>query len=114
MDNNIKLAFEFAWNLSEQIITLSTLVLGFTATFAKEFRTEVSQCALALCFSWIFYIVSISFGIFSFMALTGEIMKANVSGIPVNAMYYARVQIVTFGIASVLIAVAGWRASQRK
>ena len=109
MDEAVKMSFDFAWNLSEQIITLSTLILGFTATFAKEFKTDAKTYLHSISFAWAFYLCSILFGLLSFMALTGALANGSDSMIPDNAKVFAAIQIITFGIASVLIAVTGWK-----
>lgn len=109
MDDSLKLAFEYAWKLSEQMITLSTLVLGFTATFAKEFRSQRQSFRVELYWAWVAYIVSILFGLLSFMALTGAMLHPVPAGIPANARWFAGVQILAFVIGGGIIARAGWR-----
>ena len=109
MDENIKMSFDFAWNLSEQIITLSTIILGFTATFAKEFRAGAHSYIASISFAWILYLLSILFGLLSFMALTGALTAPSAHVIPSNAKWFAGIQVGTFGFASIMVAVTGWR-----
>ncbi len=109
MDESIKMSFDFAWNLSEQIITLSTLILGFTATFAKEFKTAKKSYLTSISLAWAFFLLSILFGLLSFMALTGALTAASGQAIPANAKWFAGMQIASFGLGSIMIATTGWR-----
>lgn len=114
MEETVRISFDYAWNLSEQIITLATLVLGFTATFAKEFKTNSQNNIVFISIAWGLYLVSILFGLLSFMALTGALSNGPPSAIPPNARAFAGVQIVTFGLASIMVAITGWRVYQSR
>ncbi len=60
MDEQIKLAFTFASDLSKQLITLSTGILALTVTFTKDIVRRISaKGAWALAVAWIFYFISI-------------------------------------------------------
>ncbi len=72
MDDQRKLAFEFAKDTTKQLITLSTAIVGLSVTFAKDIFKSSSQVDETLLVSaWITYLVSICFGVLTLMALTG-------------------------------------------
>ncbi len=68
-------AFEFATDLTKQLITLSTILIGLSITFLEKFNVGISRTIIIL--SWSLLFVSIIFGIFTLMALTGNIGKIN-------------------------------------
>jgi hypothetical protein len=72
MEENQKKAFDFAADLTKQLITLATAVLAFTVTFAKD-NPGGSYQKWLLVISWIMLLLSIGFGIMTLMALTGNL-----------------------------------------
>jgi hypothetical protein len=80
MDEQRKKAFEFASDLTKQLITLATGILAITITFSKDIvravgtQAAVPRCAVfAMMIAWVVYLFSIGFGIWTLMALTGEL-----------------------------------------
>jgi hypothetical protein len=74
MDEQVKLGFEFAKALGEQLITLSTGILALSITFTKDLVSRVPpRAALVLGFSWLLYVASILCGLDHLMALTGQL-----------------------------------------
>jgi hypothetical protein len=70
----LKLAFQYAGDLSKQLITLSIGILTISITFTKDLVKDFdSRHKKWLALSWSFLFVSIIFGIWSLMALTGSI-----------------------------------------
>jgi hypothetical protein len=61
-------------DLVRQVITLSTAVTAFTATFAKNFLPStggITSIPNALRFSWVFVIIAVFFGIVTLMTIVG-------------------------------------------
>lgn len=114
MTEQIKLAFEFASDLSKQLITLSTAILALTITFTKDILGVKGKPIHLLLISWIFYLVSIFFGIWSLMALTGTLVPVDnadsneVTELGFNVRLPAALQILTFILSTALIIRYGW------
>jgi hypothetical protein len=74
MEENEKKAFDFAADLTKQLMTFATAILAFTATFGKEAAPNApwyqKWCVIG---SWVFYIFSIACGVLTLMALTGNL-----------------------------------------
>lgn len=74
MDETQKKAFDFAADLTKQLMTFATAILAFTATFGKDAGPNppgyIKWCVVG---SWICYILSIACGILTLMALTGNL-----------------------------------------
>jgi hypothetical protein len=69
---------DLAADLVKQVITLSTAVTAFTATFAKNFSPTVSGVTVVpgtLRWSWVLFIIAIFFGILSLMTVVGTANK---------------------------------------
>src|SRR5262245_445195 len=72
-----ELAFQFAKELSTQLITISSALIGVSVTFIKDLKTDEPRW---LRISWGFYIVSIIFGVWHLMALTGALELLSAAG----------------------------------
>ena len=74
MEENQKKAFDFAVDLTKQLITLSTAIITLTVTFSKDILGGVDDSnKYLLLTSWIFFIISIFLGVLTLMALTGNL-----------------------------------------
>jgi hypothetical protein len=74
MDDRIQKAFDFASDSTKQLITLSTGVLALTITFNNDIvGGDPGQASLILFGAWFLYLVSIIFGIWTLLALTGNL-----------------------------------------
>jgi hypothetical protein len=74
MKENEKKAFDFAADVTKQLITLSTAIITLTITFSRDlinFSTSSSKCFLL--WAWILFIAAVFFGIWTLMALTGTL-----------------------------------------
>jgi hypothetical protein len=101
-------AFDFAADVAKQFITLSTGILALTITFAKDIGGGPSQGApLLLGLSWVLYLLSIVAGVWTLMALTGELEPVGTAESPStrrgNVVTPALVQIATFVCATGLV-----------
>lgn len=107
------IAFEFAASSAKEIIAFSTAVLTATATFAKDtFLAERRSLPVALGLSWLMYLVSILFGCWTLLALTGELAsEAEDQNIyDFNVTFPAQLMVLAFLAGLFGTAVAGWQA----
>ena len=78
MESNVEKSFDFAADLSKQLITLASGIIAITVTFSKDIFTGapvgVENWLIA---SWIVFFISILGGIWSLMALTGTLDPIN-------------------------------------
>ena len=112
MDENVKKAFDFAQDTTKQLITLATGIIALSITFAKDFLGHVSDAARGWALaSWGAMLVSIFFGLWTLLALTGS-LQPNDPSIPsstrgTNVVIPAALQILTFFVGLALIVVFG-------
>lgn len=74
MEEHQKKAFDFAIDLTKQLITLSTAIITITVTFSKVIIGNISdnnRCVLL--FGWIFFLLSIVLGLLTLMGITGNL-----------------------------------------
>lgn len=76
-DDRIKKSYDFAADLSKQMITLSTAIITLCVAFTdKVFTSDAAQAnSIWLMWSLGFFVVSISVGVFHLMGLTGQLGK---------------------------------------
>lgn len=78
MNDEIKLTFEAARDTTKQAITLATSVLVVMIAFAKNFVESTKGISLILALlAGISFLSSIAFGLYTLMALTGEISNSS-------------------------------------
>jgi hypothetical protein len=71
----VQTGFQFASDLAKQLITLSTGILALSITFTKDIvKTLPDRAVRRLKTAWILLLLSILFGIWTMMALTGTLM----------------------------------------
>ena len=107
---------DLAADLVKQVITLSTAVTAFTATFAKNFSPSTEGVPLVpstLRYSWIFFVVAIFFGIITLMCIVGTAnrIEAGDSSAGTNApnlRLFGSLTMAAFFIALVLTIWAGF------
>ena len=116
MDIQVQMAYEFASELSKQLITLATGVLALTITFTKDIVGRSSgRVPTTLLVSWLAFLVSIVCGVWHMSALTGSLENAAagpLTGIGDNARNPAAAQVSTFLVGLVFAIVYGKRASR--
>jgi len=64
-------SFDFASDLTKQLLSLSTILIGISITFFEKFNC--SNLYWIIILSWSFLFISIIFGILSLMGLTGSL-----------------------------------------
>lgn len=74
MNEKKQKAFDFAGDTTKQLITLSTGIITITITFTKDILgTGNASHKVLLMSSWVFFLMSIILGVWTLMALTGEL-----------------------------------------
>ena len=98
-------AFDYAKDLAEQLITLSTGILLLTITFANNFKVEGEppRGGRWLKAAWVGYFLAIVCGIWTLMALTGSLNQGETE-LGTNARIPAGAQVIVF-LASTVSAV---------
>jgi hypothetical protein len=75
MQEESKLAYQFALEVAKQLITLSTAIITLSIAFAKDVfkKTPSALARLALTLALLCYLASIRFGVGHIQALTGSL-----------------------------------------
>lgn len=77
MDDQRQKAFDFCSELTKQLLTLSTGIIAITVTFSKDvFGSMAATSNSWMIGSWVSYVASILFGVWTLMALTGTLEPA--------------------------------------
>lgn len=115
-------AFDFCADASKQLIILSTAIIAFMVTFAKEFTTTVPQEVKNLAYwAWSLHILSMCLGILVLLALTAQLEPITQSTDTASqttptirgaAATYSFLQIITFVSAMILSVWFGINAGQ--
>ncbi len=71
-DEKIK-AFDFAADTTKQLISISTGIIALMVTFSKDIVGNSINSKGLLTWTWGIFILSIIFGVFTLMALTGTL-----------------------------------------
>jgi ABC-type dipeptide/oligopeptide/nickel transport system permease component len=90
--------FQSATDLAKQLISLATGSLALSITFAKDIvKTNVPVVTWPLKIAWIAWLLSICFGIWTMMAVTGMLFKiAENADASKTVTYAANVSIPAF------------------
>jgi len=113
LDDQLKLAFQFASELTKQLITLATGILALSVTFTKDILKSVpARGRYALFISWILFLLSIIAGIITLAALTGSLapLRGPSRGLGSNVRIPSGIQIITFVLGTILLALYGYLA----
>lgn len=111
MDERLRVAFELAFELSVQLITLAAAILVLSISLAKElYKKKVGSVSLIL--TWIGFCFSILFGFLALMAITGSLDPMESEAVRIvhiggNVRFFAGVQVILFGLSTVLFTVIG-------
>jgi len=114
-DDQAKIAHASLADLTKQLVTLSTAILTLEVTFAKAFAKEEISQARVMTISWICFVISVAFGIWVLMALTGT--QANAENLTSQSIYNknirtpAKFQVLSFIIGLIFTIVVGTTAS---
>jgi hypothetical protein len=112
IQSEVKDLFDYAGDLTKQLLTLSAGIITISVTFAKDIaKNNPRKIRRYISLCWIFNFLSIFFGILSLMALTGAIDDAISTGEKVtmhgNMRVFTALQIITFLLGLVNIIIYG-------
>lgn len=115
LSSRVEKAFDFAQESTKQLITLSTAVIALTITFLTDVVKDApAGSAPYLQAAWIFYLVSIVFGVFTLLALTGTLGRPDEGETPAiyarNIVLLSMSQVLCFFAAIALTLVFGFKA----
>jgi hypothetical protein len=104
-----KKSFDFASDLTKQLITLSTSIVTVSLLFGDHFPKQ----SLLAVWAWTFYLVSSVCGLWTLMALTGILAPLKPPPTDFDLKFNVRLpsalQIVTFAVALVLTIIFVWK-----
>lgn len=110
-------AITFAADTAKEFIAFSTAILTLTATFAKDtFLAKRTTAPVALGVSWVMYLLCVFFGLWTMMALTGEVGAAGGAQPDIygsNVRIPSALMALSFVIGLLFTAAAGWSAVYR-
>jgi hypothetical protein len=110
----MSLSFGLAKDLSVQLLTLSSALIGLTVVIAKDIKkTHKLSDERILKAILLVYPVSMFFGICEMMTLVGSAASKNGSawGWSIDgARIWALAQVIAFGAATGLLVAYGWRS----
>ncbi len=107
--------FQSANDLAKQLITLATGSLALSITFTKDIlKTNVPVVTWPLKIAWVAWLLSVCFGIWTMMALTGRVFEITGNseasksvGYATNVSIPALLQIVMFVLGIALLILHG-------
>lgn len=111
MDESTKKAFDFAADITKQLITVASAIVTVTVTFSKDTPAEARSWAYT---AWGFFIVSILCGFATLQSLTGQLqpnpnVPRSATATPTiwkgKIRFFSAAQIIIFVIA---IAFTAW------
>jgi hypothetical protein len=115
VDARTEKAFEFAMEVTRQLLTLSAAILAVTITIARDIEGEVAWLAAA----WFAFLVSIVCGMWGLYALVVELNPGRhrrdepptlaASGVRAPAL----AQIGTFVLGTACLVIFGWTALEQ-
>jgi hypothetical protein len=103
MDEQTKKAFDFASDITKQLITVAAAIVTLTVTFSKDTPAPARAWAY---WAWFAFLVSIVLGFATLMSLAGELQPKPVEGVaaagnPAPSIWKKNVTL--FSIAQMLI-----------
>lgn len=86
MQEESKLAYQFALQVATQLITLSTAIIGVMVTFTRDlFKNKpVRYARYLLMASWLAYLASIWYGVGHIQALAGSLERAAIEQLAIK------------------------------
>lgn len=113
--------YKSANELTKQLLTLATGVIALSITFTKDILRDAPQrVTLLIKLSWFTYLLSICFGMWAMMSLTGMIFKVSAEGVASvlqnpygSAILPSSLQILTFVVGTLFIILFGVKALRK-
>jgi hypothetical protein len=117
LDARQQKAFDFCADSTKQLLTLSTGIVAFMVTFAKDFAPAVPAEARWIAYAaWLSFFLSICCGVLVLLALTAQLEPKPGTTIESPSIWepastYSLAQIILFAIAMVLTIAFGVAAA---
>lgn len=107
VDERLQKAFDFAADLTKQLISLATGIIALTITFNKDFLRVPQNAPRSLAYwSWYCFLASIATGILTLACLTGNLDQKDKSKeltvYAPNVVAFSVLQFLTFGAGLLL------------
>jgi len=97
LDNATESSFNFAQEVTKQLLTLATGIVALTITFIKDVAADAPESAYwRIEVAWILFIVSVIFGILTLMSLTSNLTDDSPSVYATETRVVSAVQIILF------------------
>lgn len=106
-------AFDFAQEVTRQLITLATGIIALTITFLVDVLANDRDGVWALKVAWVCYLLSVPLGVAAMLSMSGNLERprsANPSIYTANIVFFSAAQIVTFLAGLVFTLVFGFLA----
>lgn len=107
-------AFEFAKETVCQLLTLATALIGVSVTFAKDLKPAANNSDRKwLGWAWGILLISVVFGIWTLLALTGSLGRGQDSPSVIYETHVtmpSMLQIVTFLVGVLLLIVHAFKS----
>ncbi len=115
LSESMKKAFEFAADLTKQLITLATAIIGLTITFSKDFLGKTPTSARSLAYwAWYCFLASVALGVLTLSALTGNLAARDQTKPPTiystNITVFSTLQFLMFGSGLLLTVIFAVRS----
>lgn len=103
-------SFELAREMTTQLLTLATAVIGVSATFAKDISPQIRKGTRRMLYaSWLFFLVSVICGLATLGTMAGFLGRsADAKASDVynpNITFMAKAQVVCFLVGIILLVV---------
>ena len=111
LDTSTESSFNFAQEVTKQLITLATGIVALTITFIKDVAADAPESAYwRIEVAWILYIVSIVFGILTLMSLTSSLTDTDPDVYETGTRIVSGLQILIFLAALGFTIAFGFKA----
>ena len=113
ISDKLKKAFDFAQDTTKQLISLATGIIAITITFTNDILKNLpSGTKVYLGLSWLIFFLSIIFGVWALLAMTGSLEpkkgeKESISIRGSNVTLPSALQIISFLLGLALAIVYG-------
>jgi uncharacterized membrane protein len=111
-DDRSQKAFDFAQEVTKQLITLSTSIVALTITFLHDIIGGGTSGDGLLKAAWILYASSVVFGVLALMALTGNLEQQNPTVYAGNVRAMSIVQVALFLAALAFTIAFGFKVTK--
>ena len=100
MDEASKKAFDFAADLTKQLITVASAIVTLTVTFSKDTPAPARPWAYA---AWFCFLLSVLLGFGALMCMTGELQPKSGNGVGKTNPSIWKANITTFSGAQIFV-----------